>query len=98
MNIRSDVQVPEDSSLLVTSSGLLGGSYLSISPGGSDKMIQAGGAISNVQGSVDLMGLVGRFIGNGSGQNNGQGSGQNNRPNNAPNNGQSNAPKPPGGK
>jgi phospholipid/cholesterol/gamma-HCH transport system substrate-binding protein len=98
MNIRSDVQVPEDSSLLVTSSGLLGGSYLSISPGGSDKMIQAGGAISNVQGSVDLMGLVGRFIGNGSGQNNGQGSGQNNRPNNAPNNGQSNAPKPAGGK
>ena len=52
----------------MTSSGLLGGSYLSISPGGSDKMIQPGGAISNVQGSVDLMGLVGRFIGNGSGR------------------------------
>lgn len=68
MNIRSDVPIPEDSSLLVTSSGLLGGSYLSISPGGSDKMISPGGAITNVQGSVDLMGLVGRFIGGGNGQ------------------------------
>lgn len=98
MNIKSDVQVPDDSSLLVTSSGLLGGSYLSISPGGSDKMIQAGGAITNVQGSVDLMGLVGRFIGNGS--NSGQNGGQNNaqRPAKVPSNPQSNAPKPAGGK
>ena len=68
MNIRSDIPIPDDSSLLVTSSGLLGGSYLSISPGGSDKMLAPGGAITNVQGSVDLMGLVGRFIGNGGGQ------------------------------
>jgi ABC-type transporter Mla subunit MlaD len=65
MNIRSDIPIPDDSSLLVTSTGLLGGSYLSISPGGSDKMLPPGGAITNVQGSVDLMGLVGRFIGGG---------------------------------
>ena len=71
MNIRSDIQIPVDSSLMVTSSGLLGGSYLSISPGGDDKMIAPGGAITNVQGSVDLMGLVGRFIGGGN--NNGGG-------------------------
>ncbi|HEY4942954.1 MAG TPA: outer membrane lipid asymmetry maintenance protein MlaD [Rhizomicrobium sp.] len=71
MNIRSDVQIPTDSSLMVTSSGLLGGSYLSISPGGDDKMIPPGGAITNVQGSVDLMGLVGRFIGGGNNNNGG---------------------------
>jgi phospholipid/cholesterol/gamma-HCH transport system substrate-binding protein len=70
MNIRSDIPVPVDSSLMVTSSGLLGGSYLSITPGGEDKMLPPGGAITNVQGSVDLMGLVGRFIGGGN--NNGQ--------------------------
>ena len=68
MNIRGDVPIPDDSSLLVTSTGLLGGSYLSISPGGSDKMLAPGGAITNVQGSVDLMGLVGRFIGGGNNQ------------------------------
>ena len=68
MNIRSDIPIPDDSSLMVTSSGVLGSSYLSISPGGSGKMIAPGGAITNVQGSVDVMGLVGRFIGGGNNQ------------------------------
>ncbi len=74
MNVRGDIPIPDDSSLMVTSSGLLGGSYLSITPGGSDKMLPPGGQITNVQGSVDLMGLVGRFIGGG---NNGGNSGGN---------------------
>lgn len=61
MNIRDDVKVPDDSSLMVTSSGLLGSSYISLTPGGSDKMLAAGGMIQNSQGSVDLMGLINRF-------------------------------------
>jgi phospholipid/cholesterol/gamma-HCH transport system substrate-binding protein len=69
MHIRDDIKIPEDSSLIVTSSGLLGSSYISLTPGGSDKMLASGGMIQNSQGSVDLMGLVGRFIGGG---NNGQ--------------------------
>ena len=68
MNIRDDIKIPDDSSLIVTSSGLLGSSYVSLTPGGSDKMLAAGGMIQNSQGSVDLMGLVGRFIGGGGGQ------------------------------
>lgn len=60
--IRNDVPLPDDSSVKVTSAGLLGGTYLAITPGGSDKMLVAGNAITNTQGSVDLMGLVGRFI------------------------------------
>lgn len=67
MNIRDDIKIPDDSSLIVTSSGLLGSSYVSLTPGGSDKMLAAGGMIQNSQGSVDLMGLVGRFIGGGGG-------------------------------
>ena len=65
MNIRDDIKIPDDSSLIVTSSGLLGSSYISLTPGGSDKMLGPGGMIQNSQGSVDLMGLVGRFIGGG---------------------------------
>ena len=61
MNIRDDVKIPDDSSLIVTSSGLLGSSYVSLTPGGSDKMLASGGMILNSQGSVDLMGLIGRF-------------------------------------
>ena len=74
MNIHDDVKIPDDSSLMVTSSGLLGSSYMSISPGGSDKMVTVGGRIRNTQGSVDLMSLLSRFAGSaagGSGDNGG---------------------------
>jgi phospholipid/cholesterol/gamma-HCH transport system substrate-binding protein len=67
MRVRRDVNIPTDSSLVVTSSGFLGSSYLSISPGGDDTMIKDGGQITHTQGSVDLMGLVGRFINGGGG-------------------------------
>jgi phospholipid/cholesterol/gamma-HCH transport system substrate-binding protein len=65
MSIRNDVKLPDDSSIMVTSTGLLGNSYLSVSPGGSDDMIPAGGSIQNTQGSVDLMSLIGRFASGG---------------------------------
>jgi phospholipid/cholesterol/gamma-HCH transport system substrate-binding protein len=63
MRIRDDIQIPVDSSLLVTSSGILGSSYLSITPGGDDRMLAPGGYFENVQGSIDLMNLVGRIAG-----------------------------------
>ena len=68
MRIHDDVKIPADSSLMVTSSGLLGSSYLSIAPGGDDEMLAPGGTISHTQGAVDLMGLIGRFIGGGNSQ------------------------------
>jgi phospholipid/cholesterol/gamma-HCH transport system substrate-binding protein len=70
MNIRSDIKLPTDSSMMITSSGILGSSYLSIAPGGDDKMIAAGGYIENTQSanSADLMSLAGRFIGGDSGK------------------------------
>lgn len=62
MTIRNGVKIPDDSSLVVTSAGLLGSSYIAITPGGDDKMLARGGMIENAQGSVDLMGLINRFI------------------------------------
>jgi phospholipid/cholesterol/gamma-HCH transport system substrate-binding protein len=73
MRIHNDVKIPTDSSLVVTSSGVLGSSYLSISPGGDDSFMKAGDKFGHTQGSVDLMGLVGRFINQGGGQQQGQG-------------------------
>lgn len=67
MDINSDVKVPDDSSLVVTSSGLLSGSYLSIQPGGSDTMLPAGGVIKNTQGAIDMMGLLNKFVNSSSG-------------------------------
>jgi phospholipid/cholesterol/gamma-HCH transport system substrate-binding protein len=62
MNVRGNIPLPDDSSIKVTSAGLLGNSYLSIQPGGSLKNLQPGGVIANTQGSVDIMGLIGRAI------------------------------------
>ena len=65
LNIRSDIKLPTDSSMMITSSGILGSSYLSITPGGDEKDIAPGGFIENTQSanSADLMSLAGRFIG-----------------------------------
>ena len=62
MSIRSDIKIPEDTSVAVSSEGLLGGTFLSLSPGGSDDMLRDGGEITMTQGSVDLMGLLGQMI------------------------------------
>jgi phospholipid/cholesterol/gamma-HCH transport system substrate-binding protein len=68
MDINKGVEIPTDSSLQVTSSGILGGQYISIQPGGDDKLLASGGMIENAQGSADLMSMIGHFAlgGNGS--------------------------------
>lgn len=59
--VENSVKLPDDSSVRITSDGLLGSQYLSVEPGGSMQMIKPGGEIENTQGSVDLMGLLGKF-------------------------------------
>ncbi len=63
MRIESAIKIPTDSSLLINAAGLLGTPYLSITPGGDDTMIAAGGAIENTQSvnGNDIMSLVSRF-------------------------------------
>lgn len=62
VSVRNDVKIPDDSTIKVTSAGVLGGNYVSISPGGSPKMLASGGEIPNTQGSVDLFGLISKTI------------------------------------
>ena len=70
-------KLPVDSSVLVTQAGFLGGQYLSIEPGGSPDRIKPGGEIENTQGSIDLIGLLGKamFSGTGAGAGTGAGTG-----------------------
>jgi phospholipid/cholesterol/gamma-HCH transport system substrate-binding protein len=62
LSIRNDVKLPDDSAVKITSSGLLGSSYVAIQPGGSDAMVKPGGELTNTEGSVDLMSLIGRAV------------------------------------
>jgi phospholipid/cholesterol/gamma-HCH transport system substrate-binding protein len=56
------LRLPEDTSAEITSEGLLGGKYVSLVPGGSEKILADGGRITETQGSVSLESLLGRFI------------------------------------
>ena len=56
------VELPADSSAAIVSSGLLGGKYLSLVPGGDDRLLKDGGEITLTQSSVNLEDLIGKYI------------------------------------
>lgn len=56
------IRLPADSSAEIASEGLLGGKFVSIVPGGADRVLADGGRITETQGSVSLESLLGRFI------------------------------------
>ena len=60
--MRSDIKLPSDSSAKIASDGLLGGSFVSIEPGGSEYMLESGEAIEHTQGSVSLLDLIGKAV------------------------------------
>ena len=62
MRVQPGLKLPTDTSAEVQSEGLLGGKYISLVPGGSDRVLGEGGRITETQGSVSLESLLGRFI------------------------------------
>lgn len=62
LRVANDVEFPTDSSAAITSEGILGGSYISLTPGGDTTMLKPGDEIVDTQGAQDLMGLMGQFI------------------------------------
>ena len=61
--VPADIHLAVDSSAAIVSEGLLGGKYLSISPGGDRHELGEGGMITATQGSIGLEALLGKFIG-----------------------------------
>ncbi|WP_422006927.1 outer membrane lipid asymmetry maintenance protein MlaD [Pyruvatibacter mobilis] len=62
ISVSNDVPLPEDTSAKITSEGLLGGSYIALTPGGSETMLEEGDEIMFAQGSIDLIGLVSQAV------------------------------------
>lgn len=62
LSLNPDVKLPADSTAKITSDGLLGGSHISISPGGEEQDLGPGDEFKNTQGAVDLFGLIGRVL------------------------------------
>ncbi len=61
-SVQSDVALPEDTSVIISSEGLLGGSYVELLPGGSPFNLEPGSEIEDTQGSVSLVQLLMKFV------------------------------------
>ena len=66
LHLRKDILLPEDSAILISSEGLLGGNFVEIIPGGSLENLAPGGEIEDTQGAVSLITLLMKFVGGGS--------------------------------
>ncbi|MEM7496381.1 MAG: outer membrane lipid asymmetry maintenance protein MlaD [Pseudomonadota bacterium] len=62
LSIDDTVELPDDSAARITSASLLGDSYIAISPGASEFMLENGDEITYTQDAVNLLDMVGSFI------------------------------------
>jgi phospholipid/cholesterol/gamma-HCH transport system substrate-binding protein len=64
LNIALDpgVALPVDSSASIASEGILGGSFIALTPGGEEAKLKAGDVITDTQGALDLTSLIGAFV------------------------------------
>ena len=60
--IDDEIILPDDTAVLISSEGLLGGSFVELLPGGSPFNIEAGGEILDTQSSISLVQLMLRFV------------------------------------
>lgn len=65
LTVDARIPVPEDSTAVVASEGLLGGTYIEIVPGGSLTMLADGGEIVDTQGAVSLLDLLLKYVSGG---------------------------------
>lgn len=63
LTINPTIKLPDDSSIIIASEGLLGGNFIEIQPGGSEFNFEPGAEITNTQGSVSLIQLLSKFVG-----------------------------------
>lgn len=65
LTLDSAVPIPDDSSAVVASEGLLGGNFVEIVPGGSLDNFASGDEITDTQGAVSLLQLLLTYVGGG---------------------------------
>lgn len=62
MTVADNIQLPKDTGAAITSESLLGGKYISLSPGGDETNLKPGQTITATQSSISLEELLGKFI------------------------------------
>lgn len=62
VSLQTGIEVPDDSAIVISSEGLLGGNFVEIVPGGSPFFYAAGDTIEDTQGAVSLVSLLLKFV------------------------------------
>lgn len=61
-SVSDEFRIPDDSAVVISSEGLLGGNFVEIMPGGSPFYFEAGNEIEDTQGAVSLISLLLKFV------------------------------------
>ena len=61
-SVLDGVEIPDDSAVVVSSEGLLGGNFVEIMPGGSPFNFEPGDEVEDTQGSISLISLLVKFV------------------------------------
>ena len=62
VSVATGIDIPDDSAIIVSSEGLLGGNFIEIVPGGSPFFFEPGDTIEDTQGAVSLVSLLLKFV------------------------------------
>ncbi|MBC6442506.1 MAG: outer membrane lipid asymmetry maintenance protein MlaD [Rhodobacteraceae bacterium] len=62
LRLAEGVDIPDDSMVVISPEGILGGSFVELVPGGSPFNVEPGGEILDTQGSVSLISLLLKFV------------------------------------
>ncbi len=62
ISVKEGIAIPDDSAIIISSEGLLGGNFVEIMPGGSPFNLESGAEIEDTQGSVSLISLLLKFV------------------------------------
>jgi len=62
LSVRNGLELPKDTSAAINTESLLGGEYISLSPGADTTMLEPGGLLTITQSSISLEQLLGKFI------------------------------------
>jgi phospholipid/cholesterol/gamma-HCH transport system substrate-binding protein len=63
ISVQDDILLPDDTTILISSEGLLGGNFVELVPGGSPVNLGPGEEIVDTQGAIGIVALLMRFVG-----------------------------------
>jgi phospholipid/cholesterol/gamma-HCH transport system substrate-binding protein len=62
LEVDASLELSEDTSASIQTSGLLGDQYIALEPGGEDRNLEQGGEITYTQGAISIERLIGQLV------------------------------------